>query len=53
MVNISERFTGPILRNVGKKMYAVGTTIQGEYGSEDRLVPSLRNLSFEGVKPQL
>lgn len=46
MVNVSEKFTGPLLRNFGRKLYAVGTKIEGEFASEDRIVPSLRNLNY-------
>lgn len=46
MVNVQEKFTGPILRNIGRKMYQVGNKFEGDFGSEDRMVPSLRNLSI-------
>jgi hypothetical protein len=46
MVNVSEKFTGPLLRNIGRKLYTVGLSIEGPYASEDRIVPSLRNLNY-------
>lgn len=53
MVNVQEKLTGPLLRNFGKKLYVAGTKLEGEFGSEDRMVPSLRNLSIDNLKPQL
>lgn len=29
MINVQERFTGPFLRTVGRKMYAAGNRIEG------------------------
>lgn len=42
------KFTGPFLRRIGKKMYQTGTAVEGENASEDRLVPSLRKLTYAG-----
>lgn len=33
MVNVQEKFTGPILRNLGRKMYKAGNKLEGEFGS--------------------
>ena len=52
MVNVQEKFTGPVLRSIGQRLYQVGTKIEGDFGSEDRMVPSLRNLALENNKPQ-
>jgi hypothetical protein len=53
MVNVQEKLTGPIMRNLGRRMYQVGNKLEGDFGSEDRMVPSLRNLSIDNLKPQL
>ncbi len=34
-------------------MYAKGAKIEASIGSEDRLVPSLRNLNYLGASPNL
>ena len=44
--SIRTSFTGPMLRNIGKRIYEAGTQIQGSNASEDVLVPSLRKLTY-------
>ena len=51
--NLNERFIGPTIRTTGKKLYQLGSTIEGETLSEDRLTPSLRRLVHNGVEPEL
>ncbi len=48
-----EKVVAPVLRSLGKSLYAVGTKIEGENASEDRIVPSLRNLNYGGAQPDL
>jgi hypothetical protein len=40
-------------RAIGRYLYALGTKIQGENGSEDRLVPSLRKLTHNSKTPDI
>jgi hypothetical protein len=42
---VMEKMVGPAFRSFGQKMYLKGTEIEGLNASEDRIVPSLRNLS--------
>ena len=53
MVDVSQKFVGPVMRSIGRNMYETGTKIHGDYGSEDRLVPSLRRLEYGGDKPSI
>lgn len=51
--SFKEKISGPLYRNIGKKLYVAGTKLQGENASEDRLVPSLRRLNYLGAEPQI
>lgn len=50
---ITENFVGPLYRRIGRSLYVSGTKLEGEHVSEDRLVPSLRNLPYGGAQPDL
>lgn len=52
-VKFLQKVSGPILRSIGKSMYVKGAKIEASIGSEDRLVPSLRNLNYLGASPNL
>lgn len=41
------------MRNVGRRLYEIGKQVEGADISEDRLVPSLRKLAYDGQIPQL
>ena len=36
LLSIRTSFTGPLMRNIGKRLYEVGTKIEGVEASEDR-----------------
>lgn len=44
---------GPFYRNFGKKLYRFGLNMQGPLASDDRIVPSLRSVSFNKQIPSL
>jgi hypothetical protein len=41
---------GPIFRRTGQSLYRSGLSMQGEYGHEDRLVPSTRCIPISDAK---
>lgn len=51
--SLKEKVTGPMYRTLGKKLYVVGTKLEGDNASEDRFVPSLRRLNYGGSVPDL
>jgi hypothetical protein len=48
---ISETVIAPCYKSWGKKLYLLGTRVQGIEASEDRLVPSLRRVTHNGKTP--
>lgn len=48
--NLTARVFGPFLRRAGQNLYRRGVALQGEYGHEDRLVPSLRCVPISDAK---
>lgn len=54
---LAERFgrkiMGPLYSRIGRRLYELGTWVQGDMASEDRLVPSLRKVTHEGKTPDI
>lgn len=53
MNSLNEKVVGPLLRQTGRRLYEVGSKLEGETISEDRVTPSLRKLSYGGKEPFL
>eukprot|EP01017_Pseudomicrothorax_dubius_P014439 TRINITY_DN1685_c0_g1_i1.p1 TRINITY_DN1685_c0_g1~~TRINITY_DN1685_c0_g1_i1.p1 ORF type:complete len:348 (-),score=73.18 TRINITY_DN1685_c0_g1_i1:176-1219(-) len=49
----SRAVIGPSFRRWGISLVRTGIALQGPLASDDRLVPSLRNVSYNGASPQL
>ena len=47
---LTARVLGPIFRRTGQSIYHSGVSMQGEYGHEDRLVPSTRCIPISDAK---
>ena len=47
---LTARVLGPIFRRTGQSLYRSGVSMQGEYGHEDRLVPSTRCIPISDAK---
>ncbi|EAR99480.2 transcription factor apfi protein, putative (macronuclear) [Tetrahymena thermophila SB210] len=50
---ISMTFLGPLYRRIGKSLAQTGLNIQQPYTSDDRLVPSLRNIRVTNKIPSI
>lgn len=48
--NLTARVLGPFFRRAGQSLYRQGVAFQGEYGHEDRIVPSLRCVAISDAK---
>lgn len=46
-------FWGPSLRSLGQSFNGLGLMIQGPLASDDRVVPSLRQRSYNNITPQI
>jgi len=47
---LTARVLGPMFRRAGQSMYRSGVAFQGEFGHEDRLVPSTRCVPISDSK---
>lgn len=47
---LTSRVLGPIFRRTGQNLYRSGVAFQGEFASEDRLVPSVRCVPISDAK---
>jgi hypothetical protein len=48
--NFTAKVLGPAFRRTGQQLYRSGVALQGEFGHEDRLVPSMRCVPISDAK---